>query len=71
MFDDVSAYDVYTWMRVYCLQVEWKQVTRLCRMKPLLTVNGEFPGPTIAVNEGDNVEIEVTNRIAKNTTIHW
>lgn len=53
------------------MQVEWKQVTRLCRMKPLLTVNGEFPGPTIAVNEGDNVEIEVTNRIAKNTTIHW
>ncbi len=52
-------------------QVEWKNVTRLCHKKPLLTVNGEYPGPTIAVHEGDNVEIKVTNRIAQNTTIHW
>ncbi|KAL6175667.1 hypothetical protein ACLB2K_052306 [Fragaria x ananassa] len=51
--------------------VEWKNVTRLCHKKPLLTVNGEYPGPTIAVHEGDNVEIKVTNRIAQNTTIHW
>ncbi|XP_048136343.1 laccase-1 [Rhodamnia argentea] len=51
--------------------VEWKQVTRLCHTKSLLTVNGEYPGPTIAVHEGDRVEVEVTNRIAKNTTIHW
>ncbi|KAJ0106018.1 hypothetical protein Patl1_19677 [Pistacia atlantica] len=51
--------------------VEWKKVTRLCHTKQLLTVNGKYPGPTIAVNEGDNVEIKVTNTIAKNTTIHW
>lgn len=51
--------------------VEWKKVTRLCNTKPLLTVNGEYPGPTIAVHEGDNVEIKVTNRVAMNTTIHW
>ncbi|VVA19505.1 Hypothetical predicted protein, partial [Prunus dulcis] len=51
--------------------VEWKNVTRLCSTKPLLTVNGEYPGPTIAVHEGDHVEIKVTNHIADNTTIHW
>ncbi|KAM7479657.1 hypothetical protein LguiA_027870 [Lonicera macranthoides] len=51
--------------------VEWKNVTRLCHTKPLLTVNGQFPGPTIAVHEGDNVLIKVTNRVASNTTIHW
>ncbi|XP_031259360.1 laccase-1 [Pistacia vera] len=51
--------------------VEWKKVTRLCHTKQLLTVNGKYPGPTITVNEGDNVEIKVTNTIAKNTTIHW
>ncbi|KAK9925770.1 hypothetical protein M0R45_023035 [Rubus argutus] len=51
--------------------VEWKKVTRLCHTKPLLTVNGEYPGPTIGVHEGDHVEIKVTNRIAQNTTIHW
>ncbi|KAG2667579.1 hypothetical protein I3760_15G122400 [Carya illinoinensis] len=51
--------------------VEWKKVRRLCHTKPLLTVNGEYPGPTIAVHEGDNVEIKVTNSMAMNTTIHW
>ncbi|GFP87434.1 laccase-1, partial [Phtheirospermum japonicum] len=52
-------------------QVEWKTITRLCHTKPVLTVNGKYPGPTIAVNEGDNVQIVVTNRVARNTTIHW
>ncbi|KAH6758674.1 laccase 1 [Perilla frutescens var. frutescens] len=51
--------------------VEWKNVTRLCHTKPLLTVNGRYPGPTISVNEGDNVQVTVTNRVATNTTIHW
>ncbi|KAA8542807.1 hypothetical protein F0562_023959 [Nyssa sinensis] len=51
--------------------VEWKNVSRLCHTKPVLTVNGEFPGPTIAVHEGDNVEVKVTNNVARNTTIHW
>ncbi|KAL3640519.1 sphingosine N-acyltransferase lac1 [Castilleja foliolosa] len=51
--------------------VEWKTITRLCHTKPILTVNGKYPGPTIAVNEGDNVQIVVTNRVARNTTIHW
>ncbi|XP_047944111.1 laccase-1 [Salvia hispanica] len=51
--------------------VEWKSVTRLCHTKPVLTVNGKYPGPTIAVNEGDNVQVTVTNKVATNTTIHW
>ncbi|KAK6148140.1 hypothetical protein DH2020_019052 [Rehmannia glutinosa] len=53
------------------LQVEWKTVTKLCHTKPVLTVNGKYPGPTIAVNEGDNVQVIITNRVARNTTIHW
>ncbi|KAK4843822.1 hypothetical protein QYF36_013083 [Acer negundo] len=51
--------------------VEWKKMSRLCNTKLLLTVNGEYPGPTIAVHEGDNIEIKVTNRVEENTTIHW
>ncbi|KAL2486930.1 Laccase-1 [Abeliophyllum distichum] len=51
--------------------VEWKKVTRLCHTKQLLTINGEYPGPTIIINEGDNVQVKVTNRVARNTTIHW
>lgn len=57
--------------RRFQFNVQWKKVTRLCHTKPLLTVNGKYPGPTIAVHEGDNVEVKVTNLIATNTTIHW
>lgn len=33
--------------------------------------NGQSPGPTIEVVEGDNVRIFVTNRLPEHTTIHW
>jgi FtsP/CotA-like multicopper oxidase with cupredoxin domain len=33
--------------------------------------NGQSPGPTIEVVEGDRVRIFVTNRLPENTTIHW
>ena len=33
--------------------------------------NGQSPGPTIEVVEGDRVRIFVTNRLPEPTTIHW
>ena len=33
--------------------------------------NGQSPGPTIEVVEGDNVRIFVTNKLPEHTTIHW
>ena len=33
--------------------------------------NGQSPGPTIEVVEGDEVRIFVTNRLPEHTTIHW
>jgi manganese oxidase len=33
--------------------------------------NGQSPGPTIEVVEGDRVRIFVTNRLPEQTTIHW
>src|SRR6188474_675053 len=33
--------------------------------------NGQTPGPTIEVVEGDKVRIFVTNRLPEHTTIHW
>ncbi|KAL3748888.1 hypothetical protein ACJRO7_010039 [Eucalyptus globulus] len=65
------AFSAATDTKRFYFNVEWKQVTRLCHTKSLLTVNGKYPGPTIAVYEGDHVEVKVTNRITKNTTIHW
>ncbi|XP_057951034.1 laccase-1 [Malania oleifera] len=57
--------------RRFHFNVEWTSTRRLCHTKQLLTVNGKFPGPTIAVKEGENVEVKVTNHVATNTTIHW
>ncbi|CAN4088790.1 unnamed protein product [Withania somnifera] len=58
-------------IRRFSYNIEQKNVTRLCRTKRLLTVNGKYPGPTIFVHEGDYVEVKVTNRSPWNTTIHW
>lgn len=33
--------------------------------------NGQTPGPTIEVVEGDHVRIYVTNRLAEPTSVHW
>ncbi|GJY01901.1 laccase/diphenol oxidase family protein, partial [Tanacetum coccineum] len=45
--------------------------TRLCEMKNILTVNGQFPGPTLNVREGDTIYVKVHNNGRYNITIHW
>ncbi|KAF5860521.1 hypothetical protein ETB97_001421 [Aspergillus alliaceus] len=34
-------------------------------------INGQQPGPTIELDEGDDVEVFVRNELPVNTTIHW
>jgi len=34
-------------------------------------VNGQFPGPPLIMDEGDNVEVIVNNFMPFNTTIHY
>ncbi|CAI9106920.1 OLC1v1006168C2 [Oldenlandia corymbosa var. corymbosa] len=53
------------------MQVMMTNTTRLCETKPIVTVNGLFPGPTLFVKEGDTVLIKVVNQIQSNMTIHW
>lgn len=52
-------------------QVQYTSVTRLCHTKSLVSVNGQFPGPTVYVREGDSVVVNVTNLVPYNITIHW
>ena len=52
-------------------QVQMKNVSRLCNAKPIVTVNGMFPGPTVYAREGDRVIINVTNHVQYNLSIHW
>ncbi|KAL6317901.1 hypothetical protein AAG906_030808 [Vitis piasezkii] len=45
--------------------------TRLCSTKNILTVNGQFPGPTIYAMKGETIIVDVYNRGKENITIHW
>lgn len=33
--------------------------------------NGQVPGPTLRVREGDRIRINVTNKLPESTTVHW
>ena len=54
-----------------CLQVKEATATRLCGTQRIMTVNGEFPGPTVEVSEGDALIVRVLNRGSYNVTVHW
>lgn len=46
-------------------------VKRLCKTHNAITVNGMYPGPTLEVNNGDTLVVNVVNRARYNVTIHW
>ncbi|KZV15245.1 laccase-4-like [Dorcoceras hygrometricum] len=48
-----------------------KNTTRLCSTKPIVTINGKFPGPTIYAREDDILLIKVVNHVKYNISIHW
>ncbi|KAJ8767171.1 hypothetical protein K2173_013568 [Erythroxylum novogranatense] len=57
-------------VKTYQFDVQVKNISRLCHSKPIVTVNGRFPGPTVYVREGDRVLINVTNHAQYNMSIH-
>ncbi|XP_039118918.1 laccase-11-like [Dioscorea cayenensis subsp. rotundata] len=58
-------------VKKYQFDVVVKNVSRLCHAKPIVTVNGMYPGPTVYAREGDRVIITVTNHAQYNMSIHW
>ncbi|KAH9624352.1 hypothetical protein KSS87_020683 [Heliosperma pusillum] len=60
-----------TTVRHYEFKVLMTNYTKLCSTKPIVTVNGKFPGPTIRAREGDKVLVKVINNVQYNATIHW
>ncbi|KAL5991855.1 Laccase-17 [Asimina triloba] len=48
-----------------------KNVTRLCHTKSMVTVNGQYPGPTVVAREGDRVVVKVVNHVSYNISLHW
>ncbi|CAN6335346.1 unnamed protein product [Urochloa humidicola] len=53
----------------FVVQEAW--VSRLCGNRSIMTVNGQFPGPAVEMNEGDSLMVRVTNRGRYNVTVHW
>lgn len=39
--------------------------------RPMMLINGMFPGPLIECNEGDELVVHVHNRAVNATSIHW
>ncbi|KAM0009235.1 putative laccase [Helianthus debilis subsp. tardiflorus] len=55
----------------YKFVVQESNYTRLCSSKNILTVNGQYPGPTISAHRGDALIVDVINQATQNITIHW
>ncbi|CAI9116406.1 OLC1v1017542C3 [Oldenlandia corymbosa var. corymbosa] len=58
-------------MHKYTFVIKEVPYTRLCGTKNILTVNGQFPGPTLHLRRGDTTIIRVFNKGNENITIHW
>ena len=41
------------------------------RTTTAITINGTVPGPLIRLREGQNVTLNVTNRLKETSSIHW
>ena len=52
-------------------KIERKTVTRLCKKHTIVTINGQLPGPTIHVRDGDTIIVKAYNKAQYNATLHW
>ncbi|KAK1364946.1 hypothetical protein POM88_040507 [Heracleum sosnowskyi] len=57
-------------VRHYKFNVVMKNSSQLCSTKPIVTMNGRFPGPTLTAREGDIVLVKVVNHVKYNVSIH-
>jgi len=59
-------------VKVFDLETSVVQWTILPNVKvAAYAFNGQVPGPRIRVRQGDQVRINVTNRLPESTTVHW
>lgn len=57
--------------RVFYLTVTWETRAPDGNAREIFVINGQFPGPKLEINQGDDVEIHLINQSPFNTTIHF
>ncbi|OAA56172.1 multicopper oxidase [Niveomyces insectorum RCEF 264] len=57
--------------RSFELTLTWENHAPDGFVKKMILINGQFPGPLLEMNYGDDVEVTVHNRMPFNTTIHY
>ncbi|MDP7320835.1 MAG: multicopper oxidase domain-containing protein [Bacteriovoracaceae bacterium] len=55
----------------YNLSINEKMVSFSGEDRKAMAVNDSIPGPTLTFTEGDTAEINVTNNMDVETSIHW
>lgn len=53
------------------LVLERRIVNVTGRERPAMLINGQLPGPTLRLQEGEDAVINVTNRLDETASIHW
>ncbi|KAM0044688.1 putative laccase [Helianthus debilis subsp. tardiflorus] len=67
----VLSSTAYAEIHYHDFVVQETPVKRLCKTNNIITVNGQIPGPTLEVRDGDTLVIKVLNNARYNVTIHW
>lgn len=53
------------------LTFTWEPGSPNGQTRNMILTNGQFPGPNLIFDEGDQVEVTVHNDMHQNTTVHW
>lgn len=55
----------------FSLTLTWEPAAPDGFERNIIKMNGQFPGPELVVDEGDDVEVLVWNNLPNQTTIHF
>ncbi|KAF2819960.1 hypothetical protein CC86DRAFT_429425 [Ophiobolus disseminans] len=64
-FDAIPTKREYTWI------IQDHELNPDGMWRPMVLINGTFPGPLIECNEGDELVVHVLNQASNATSIHW
>jgi FtsP/CotA-like multicopper oxidase with cupredoxin domain len=57
--------------RYYDFAITWEDGAPDGHVRKMFKINGQFPGPTMILDEGDDVVVTVKNLSPNSTTLHF